>query len=316
MTTRAATSSVTVRVPAKVNLALRVGPTDGDGYHALATVFHAIGLYDEVTVRPADRLSLTVSGPQAELVPTDRSNLAWRAAERMMHTYDQLCGVMPRGPVAVHIDKAIPVAGGMAGGSADAAATLLAVNHLWGDELMPGDLRTFAAELGSDVPFALEGGTALGTGRGDEVSPALSRGELHWVVAHGFEGLSTPAVYREFDRLNAPDHRTDLLPEAEPPTELLQALAAGDPAVVARHLENDLQEATLSLRPDLRAVLDAGRELGALSGIVSGSGPSIAFLTADHESAIDLSIGLAALREAPEVAVASGPVPGARVVSG
>jgi 4-diphosphocytidyl-2-C-methyl-D-erythritol kinase len=298
------TGSVTVRVPGKVNLFLGVGDRRDDGYHELTTVFHAVSLCDEVTLRTADLLSLQLVGEGAGQVPVDERNLAWQAAELMADH-------VGRAPdVEITIDKSIPVAGGMAGGSADAAAVLVGMNALWELGVPRRDLHAMAAELGSDVPFALHGGTALGTGRGEELATVLSRNTFHWVLAFGAGGLSTAAVYAEIDRLRvggSPPQLTD-------PEPLLAALSSGDPHALAPLLGNDLQPAALSLQPNLRRTLRAGAEAGALAGIVSGSGPTCAFLCASAEAAIAVGSELAGAGVCRTVRVASGPVHGARVV--
>jgi len=301
------TGSVTVRVPGKVNLYLAVGDVRDDGYHELTTVFHAVSLLDEVTVRNADVLSLQMSGEGAEALPADERNLAWRAAELMAEH-------VGRAPdVAISIEKSIPVAGGMAGGSADAAAVLVAMNTLWELGLPRRDLHALAAELGSDVPFALHGGTALGTGRGEELATVLARTTYHWVLAFADGGLSTPAVFGELDRLRASEDR-QLPPRLDDAEPLLTALASGDAHQLAPLLGNDLQPAALSLNPDLRRTLRAGVDAGALAGIVSGSGPTCAFLCASAASAVDVGAQLAGAGVCRTVRVASGPVHGARVV--
>ncbi|MDF2826527.1 MAG: 4-diphosphocytidyl-2C-methyl-D-erythritol kinase, partial [Mycobacterium sp.] len=211
---------MTVRVPGKVNLFLAVGDTRDDGYHELTTVFHAVSLFDEITVRNADVMSLDIMGEGSESLPVDQRNLAWQAAELLA----EHVGRTP--DVAITIDKSIPVAGGMAGGSADAAAVLVAVNHLWELGVPRRDLHALAAELGSDVPFALHGGTALGTGRGEELATVLARNTFHWVLAFGRDGLSTPKVFGEIDRLREAGD-PPRLGDTDP---LLAALAAGDPA--------------------------------------------------------------------------------------
>lgn len=298
------TGSVTVRVPGKVNLFLGVGDRREDGYHELTTVFHAVSLSDDVTVRTADLLSLQVVGEGAGEVPVDERNLAWQAAELMAEH-------VGRAPdVEITIDKSIPVAGGMAGGSADAAAVLVAMNALWELGVPRRDLHAMAAELGSDVPFALHGGTALGTGRGEDLATVLARNTFHWVLAFGAGGLSTAAVYAEIDRLR----ETGVPPRVADPEPLLTALSAGDPRALAPLLGNDLQPAALSLRPELRRTLRAGDEAGALAGVVSGSGPTCAFLCASAQSALDVSAELAGAGVCRTVRVASGPVHGARVV--
>jgi len=298
------TGSVTVRVPGKVNLYLGVGDRRADGYHDLTTVFHAVSLSDEITVRDADLLSLRLVGEGADEVPTDAGNLAWQAAELMAEH-------VGRAPdVEITIAKSIPVAGGMAGGSADAAAVLVGINALWELGVPRRDLHAMAARLGSDVPFSLHGGTALGTGRGEELTTVLSRNTFHWVLAFGVGGLSTASVYSEIDRLREagePSRLTD-------PEPLLTALSAGDPYGLAPLLGNDLQPAALSLDPNLRRTLRAGTEAGALAGIVSGSGPTCAFLCASAEASVDVSAELAGAGVCRTVRVASGPVHGARVV--
>jgi 4-diphosphocytidyl-2-C-methyl-D-erythritol kinase len=295
---------VTVRVPGKVNLYLAVGDRREDGYHELTTVFHAVSLVDEVTVRNADVMSLDLFGEGADVLPTDERNLAWRAAELMAEH-------VGRAPdVAITIDKSIPVAGGMAGGSADAAAVLVAMNSLWELGVPRRDLHALAARLGSDVPFALHGGTALGTGRGEELATVLARSTFHWVLAFADGGLSTAAVFAEIDRLR--DIREP--PRLDEPEPVLAALAAGDPARLAPLLGNELQPAAISLNPALRRTLRAGAEAGALAGIVSGSGPTCAFLCASVTSAVDVGTELVGAGVCRTVRVASGPVHGARVV--
>ncbi|TQK28654.1 4-(cytidine 5'-diphospho)-2-C-methyl-D-erythritol kinase [Arthrobacter sp. SLBN-53] len=300
--------SVTVRVPGKVNLYLAVGDERVDGYHELTTVFHAVSLFDEVTVRDADVLELRMYGEGAEALPVDGRNLAWRAAELMAEH-------VGRAPdVSISITKSIPVAGGMAGGSGNAAAVLVAMNALWDLGVPRRDLHAMAAQLGSDVPFALHGGTALGTGRGEELATVLARSTFHWVFAFAHDGLSTPAVFAEIDRLRADTQWSGppRLTDAEP---LLAALATGDPQALAPLLGNDLQPAALNLRSDLRRTLRAGQEAGALAGIVSGSGPTCAFLCASAAHAVDVGTALSGAGVCRTVRVASGPVHGARVVS-
>ena len=298
------TGSVTVRVPGKVNLFLGVGDRRPDGYHELTTVFHAVSLVDEVTVRNADVLSLQTVGEGAAELPADNRNLAWRAAELMAEH-------VGRAPdVEIIIDKSIPVAGGMAGGSADAAAVLVAMNTLWELGVPRRDLHALAAELGSDVPFALHGGTALGTGRGEELATVLARSTFHWALAFGAGGLSTASVYGEIDRLR----KAGEPPRVDDPEPLLGALAGGDPRELAPLLGNDLQPAALSLDPGLRRTLRAGAEAGALAGIVSGSGPTCAFLCDSAAAALDVGTELAGAGVCRTVRVASGPVHGARVV--
>ncbi|WP_217711717.1 4-(cytidine 5'-diphospho)-2-C-methyl-D-erythritol kinase [Actinomadura sp. NAK00032] len=306
---------MTVRVPAKVNLQLGVGPLRDDGYHDLVNVFHAVSLFDEVTARPAERLEIRVeAAPYSRVeiggVPTDDDNLAARAARAVAARL----GTEPR--VALRIRKAIPVAGGMAGGSADAAAALVACARLWDDRERPAlsrdDLMEIGAGLGSDVPFAVLGGTAVGTGRGERLTPALTRGVFHWVFATADGGLSTPAVYGECDRLRLEEGLPPARPEVSEP--LMTALATGDAKALGAALTNDLQPAALSLRPSLRRTVDAGRDLGAIGALVSGSGPTCAFLAETDEDAADLADALAGAGVAAQVVRASGPVPGATLI--
>lgn len=298
--------SVTAVVAAKVNLALAVGGLRQDGFHEVATVFQSVGIFDVVEVRrrPAgDGIRLTVSGDGIDGVPLDADNLAWRAAEAVAAAGD----VDP--DVHIHITKAIPVAGGMAGGSADAAGALLACDMLWRTGLDRDRLDVLAAELGSDVVFAVRGGTAVGTGRGERVTPAMTRGNYNWVFALAHEGVSTPAVYREFDRLNA----GTIIPEPEIPEPLMEALLAGDAERVGAELHNDLQPAAISLRPELDLLLEVGRDYGALGAMISGSGPTCAFLVRDDEQALDLAVSLSASGMCRNVVRANGPAHGVRV---
>ena len=294
-------------MPAKINLALKVGGRRPDGYHPLATVYHAVSLYDEVEAVWAepDDFVVEVDGEGADQVPLDDSNLALRAARLLARTY----GPYDSLGVRLSIRKAIPVAAGLAGGSSNGAAALLACSVLWDLDVAPESLRELAAELGSDVPFALLGGTALGSGRGEEVVPALARGTYHWVLAFGHTGLSTPAVYGRFDQLT-PDAATP-----EVPDDLMNALRSGDPALLGAALSNDLQDAALDLQPRLRQVLEAGLEYGAVGAVVSGSGPTCAFLAANEAAAVDLTVALSADGICREVRRVSGPVVGARVLA-
>ncbi|PZR54411.1 4-(cytidine 5'-diphospho)-2-C-methyl-D-erythritol kinase [Xylanimonas oleitrophica] len=306
--TAAPSPSVRVRAPGKVNLSLRVGPVGEDGYHPLVSVFQAVSLFEEVTatqVSPGSGVSLTVEGPQAAGVPLDATNLAWRAADVLARHV----GVEP--DVALHVRKGVPVAGGMAGGSADAAAALVACDALWETGVPRSELGVLAARLGADVPFCLLGHTAVGTGRGDLLTPAMTRGEFHWVFAASEEGLSTPRVFAAYDELTggqAPPVGV------EDDTALMQALRAGDPTALGAALHNDLQEAALSLRPDLRRTLDLAREAGALGALVSGSGPTVAALARSRQHALAIAATWTAEGAADTVWTATGPAHGARVV--
>lgn len=296
---------IRVSVPGKINLALKVGGVDDDGYHPLATVFQAVSIHDEVSVRwaPGGVFSVTCSGEQAHLVPTDQSNLAVRAARLLTLTH----GSPDRHGCEIHIRKSIPVTGGMAGGSSNAAGALLACSVLWDLDVPLDELVRLGRQLGADVPFGLVGQNALGTGRGDVLVPVLSRGVHHWVLALSEFQLSTPEVFRTFDQLT-PD-----APPPEVPVAVLEALASGDPAALGAALVNDLEAPAIALRPALRPLLDAGLELGALGSLLSGSGPTVAFLAASESAAIDLSVGLSNLGLCRAVRRVSGPVPGARL---
>ncbi len=297
-------AGVRVRVPAKVNVQLAVGAARPDGFHDLANVFLAVGLYDEITVTPADELRITCSGPDAHQVPLDESNLAARAAIALGARH----GIEPR--VHIHIDKDIPVAGGMAGGSADGAGALLACDALWSLGSSREELLALCADLGSDVPFSLLGGAALGTGRGERLTPLDVGGAFHWAFAVADGGLSTPAVYGEFDRLT---EGTDVpAPAADP--ALVEALRTGDAVALAATLANDLQPAALSLRPSLAATLSAGTAAGALGALVSGSGPTTAFLAKDEDAATRVAEALLASGTCRTARVAPAPAPGATVV--
>lgn len=294
-----------MRVPAKVNLVLNVGATDNEGYHALGTLFQAVSLFDDLVARPAEAGVFRVGfrGEGASGLPADDTNLVVRAARLLAET----CGTGNLG-AEIRVYKRIPVAGGMAGGSADAAATLVACNRLWGTGLDTGQLHALAARLGADVPFLLHGGTAVGTGRGEKLKPVPVRGSLQWVLALSHHGLSTPAVFREFDRISPP-RPTGIDPG------LLAALAGGDVRRVGSLLGNDLQRAAFNLQPELADVLAMGREAGAAGALVSGSGPTIAFLADTPATADAISGRLALSSRVRAVRRAHGPVPGARIVN-
>jgi 4-diphosphocytidyl-2-C-methyl-D-erythritol kinase len=319
-------TSVTVRVPAKINLQLAVGPPRPDGYHGLVTVFHAVSLFDDVTVATAEADSVTVTGEGAGLVPENGDNLALRAVRALRQAMARRAAGPPgslgasgavdalggAGGVAVTIAKRIPVAGGMAGGSADAAAALVACNELWGAGLSQQELCAVAGEVGSDAAFPLLGGTAVGRGRGEQLAPALvSPGDFHWVLAFADGHLSTPAVFRALDKQRA-GHE---VPEPELSNELMAALRAGDVENLGATLSNDLQEPALTLFPALRKTLDAGLEAGARGALVSGSGPTCYFLARDPAHATDLAVALSGAGVCRSVATAAGPAPGAWAVS-
>lgn len=263
---------VTVTAPAKINLELRVGPLREDGFHQLATVYQAVEIYEELTVEDAAGLSVVTTGPYARADLNTADHLALRAAKALA----EATGVEPRG--AIRITKRIPVAGGMAGGSADAAAALRACSMLWKVRLNRQRLLKIAEELGSDVPFMLIGGTAIGTGRGQHVHPTPSITQSRWLVAIMRSGLSTPKVFHRFDELQAGDDK----PRApQVAVGLLMGLAAGDSWAVSAHLGNDLQEAAISLRPELGKLMELGEKFGA-TPLLSGSGPTLLFFLHPH----------------------------------
>ena len=324
-------TSVTVRVPAKINLQLAVGPLRPDGYHGLVTVFHAVSLFDDVTVTPAKADSVTVTGEGAGLVPGNADNLALRAVRALRealapHAAGNNGAEAATRPdaagnhgaeteadgVAVTIAKRIPVAGGMAGGSADAAAALVACNELWGTGLSQQELCEIASEVGSDAAFPILGGTAVGRGRGEQLAPALaSPVEFHWVLAFADGHLSTPAVFRTLDKQRAGQE----VPEPELSTALMTALRTGNADDLGAALSNDLQEPAIALFPALRKTLDAGLEAGALGALVSGSGPTTYFLASDAAHATDLAAAIEGAGVCRAVATATGPAAGASVIA-
>lgn len=302
--------TVHVRAPGKVNVFLKVGSRLDDGYHDVAIAYQALSLYEDVRVTDADDFSVEVSGTvELSRVPTDGSNIAVKAARLLAAKTGHVGGAH------IAIEKHVPVTGGMGGGSADAAATLMACDALWGTELSREAMHDLARQLGADVPFAFTGGTAIGTGRGDELSPALAKGSFSWVLALADFGLSTPEVYGELD-LHRERHAQDIFPADPRPgvdADVLQALRAGDPHMLAAAMHNDLQAPALHLQPSLAEVIELGEQNGALAGIISGSGPTVAFLTADVDSALELQVALSASRI--NAVRANGPVHGARLIS-
>ena len=298
---------VIARVPAKVNLQLAVGPLGDDGFHEVTTVFQAISLFDDVTVETAaenNGISIQVTGQTSTGVPSDSSNLAVKAATLMIKNYD-----LPS-DINIKLKKEIPVAGGMAGGSADAAGVIVGLDSLFELGLSRDEMEMVGSKIGADVPFSICGGVAIGTGRGDQITPALFKGSYNWVLALSGQGLATPSVYAECDRLREGlSISTPVVSE-----QLMQAVRAGDAKALGKSLSNDLQPAACSLRPALRLVLDVGLDYGALGGIVSGSGPTVAFLVKDDEHAMDLTVALSSSGVISSVVRASGAVAGARII--
>lgn len=303
--------TVTATAHSKVNLHLGVGPVREDGYHELVTIFQALSLHDEIILREVDQDPRQVAGQESIIagfevngnpsVPTDSSNLAWRAIDKL-YAWHRAHGGKQLLPVTLELNKGIPAAGGMAGGSADAAAALRAFNALLPHPASEEVLLELSAELGSDVPFTLSGGTQRGTGRGENLTPVISTGTYHWALAFAKEGLSTPAVFAKLDTMQRSSHLDT--------RELALALRSGDVHEVAANLHNDMQAAALSMRPSLRTTLERGQRAGALRGIVSGSGPTCAFLCEDAPTAQEVAAELGLYGA---VAVASGPAPGAQL---
>lgn len=310
MTAEALLPSVHVRAPGKINVFLKVGAVMEDGYHDVANAYQAVSLYEDIRAYQAADFQVMFHGPvDTSTVPLDGSNLAIKAARLLARRTHY------RGGVRLEIEKRVPVAGGMGGGSADAAGTLLACDELWGTHCSREELLDLASQLGADVPFALIGGTAIGTGRGDQLSPALAKGHFQWVLALADAGISTPDVYAELDR-HRERNAQDIFPAVTTPTvdaNVLHALRAGDPEMLAETLFNDLQAPALHLSPAIARVIELGEANGALTGIVSGSGPTVAFLAADIDHALELQIALSASRIT--VVRATGPVHGARIIT-
>ncbi len=301
---------VRARASGKVNLQLSVGPLGDDGYHPLATVFQAVDLFETVTAATRDDGAITLTmdwaphlQDSALPVPLDDSNLAWRAAEAVRGAFGIVDGV------DLHILKGVPVAGGMAGGSADAAAALLACAEVWDCGVTRADLHDLAVGLGADVPFCLMGHTAIGLGRGEQLSPAMTHGEFHWVFAVQHSGLSTPAVFQRFDQMVELGEIITTAPRVD--TEVMAALIAGDASRLGAALSNDLEAPAVSLAPGLASVIDIMEDAGALGVVVSGSGPTVAALARSRQHALAMGAVITTARVADVVVTASGPAPGA-----
>jgi 4-diphosphocytidyl-2-C-methyl-D-erythritol kinase len=279
ISTRLASDDVVVATsPGKVNIYFAVGPFLKDGFHEVASCYQALSLREQLQVELTGEFAIKFSGPFAELssqlVPTDQTNLVYRAGAALAELDNKV--LVDRVSFLIH--KSVPIAGGMAGGSADAAAALVGLNRLFGCNLDPR-LEELAANLGSDVPFSLSGGTAIGLGRGEILTPVASSGVLHWVITPSSLGLSTPEVYRKLDTMRVEEGiDVSRLETPAVPQELIDALNAGDPLEVAQFMHNDLERAALALRPELGELLQQGRKSGALKSMVSGSGPSIIHL--------------------------------------
>ncbi len=301
---------VKARASGKVNLQLSVGPLGGDGYHPLATVFQAVDLFETVTATTRDDGAITLTmdwaphlQDSASPVPLDESNLAWKAAEAVRGAFGIVDGV------DLHILKGVPVAGGMAGGSADAAAALLACAEVWHCGASRSDLHGLAVGLGADVPFCLMGHTAIGVGRGEQLSPAMTHGEFHWVFAVQHSGLSTPHVFERFDQMVERGEIVATDPVVN--TEVMEALIAGNAGRLGAALSNDLEGPALELAPGLASVIEIMEETAALGIVISGSGPTVAGLARSRQHALAISAMITAAGVADVVVTADGPAPGA-----
>ncbi|MGJ9373712.1 4-(cytidine 5'-diphospho)-2-C-methyl-D-erythritol kinase [Nesterenkonia sp. CF4.4] len=315
---------VTAVAPGKVNVSLRVGPLREDGYHEVATLYLAVSLYEEVSAARRDDGAITVSLSErsaftevqtrdpdtqemvAAAIPLDERNLVHQAASKLRERLGITDGV------DLTITKNVPVAGGMGGGSADAAAALVACSALWEAGLSKEQLAEIGSELGADVPFAILGGAAVGQGVGDELSPLLTRGELHLVLVPANTGLSTPSVYATLDEM-----RAEAGVEAEPPEldpDLVRAVCTADAELVASLMANDLQAPAVASLPSLEDMMDVGMIEGALQGMVSGSGPTLVFLARDAESAHQLCTSFEERTEVWAIPV-TGPASGARLIN-
>ncbi|GGE66223.1 4-(cytidine 5'-diphospho)-2-C-methyl-D-erythritol kinase [Nesterenkonia cremea] len=313
---------VTAVAPGKVNMSLRVGPRREDGYHDVATLYFAVSLHEEVTAAPRRDSAITVSlsersaftevqqQVQGETVtaaiPLDERNLAHQAAQKLRERLGITSGV------DLTITKNVPVAGGMGGGSADAAAALVACSALWGAGLSKEQLAEVGAELGADVPFAILGGAAVGQGVGDELSPLLTRGELHLVIVPANTGLSTPEIYQELDAMREEAGVSAEEPELD--ADLVRAVCTADAEMAATLMTNELQAPAVRKIPSLDRMMDAGLLEGAMQGMVSGSGPTVVFLTRDAAAAGQLATSLEERTDVWAIPV-TGPAPGARLLT-
>ncbi|MDO5672045.1 MAG: 4-(cytidine 5'-diphospho)-2-C-methyl-D-erythritol kinase [Actinomycetaceae bacterium] len=308
---------VTADAPGKVNLILRVTGLDAQtGYHELLTVFHCLNLREVVrlSVRADEKVTVqTVPGPSfAGALPSGLDgpdNLAVRAVQSLRH-YAQDQGKDAPG-IDIHITKNIPVAGGMAGGSADACAALVAANELLGLNMNREELARFGVSIGADVPYGLWGEQSLGVGFGNDIRPLDAGPTRHWVFLSSSRGLSTPVVFGEYDRLELHNGFNEQRRSLE--DKVLGALRGDNP--ILEVIENDLQAPALRLRPELEDVIAAAKEAGAVSAFVSGSGPTIAALCESEAAAKDLAATVASHPEVCEAIVATGPSGPARILA-
>jgi 4-diphosphocytidyl-2-C-methyl-D-erythritol kinase len=258
--------SVDLRTNAKINLFLRVVGQRADGFHELESIFHGVGLADEMrmTLNHSRRVDVEMhpaGGFQGKL-PELEDNLAFLAAQALADRG------FPHEGVEIRIDKRIPIGGGLGGGSGNAAGVLVGLNHLLNLDLTPESLVEVAAIVGSDVPYCISGGTALVMGRGEMLTPLPATTDLWFVLGISNEPLMTADVYAAFDRLE-----TDVAEARSAPMAL--ALGAGDVADVAALLHNDLEPAAFALRPDLAEAKQALTDAGCLGACLTGSGPTL-----------------------------------------
>ncbi len=263
------TRTLTLRPPAKINLTLRVGLRRDDGFHDVQTVMQTIGLCDELTFTETRRpLALSsargrvAAGANGAAVPADRTNLVWRAAEALWRFAGKAGD--PHG-VTIKLTKRIPVAAGLGGGSADAAAALAGLNRLWRLKVPAADLLRIAATLGSDVPFFLSGGTAMGLGRGDDVFPLRELPRLGIVIIKPSFGIATADAYRWLDDDRAAGTR--------PVDTSARALNAG--WTTPLRLVNDLEPPVTRRHAGIAEAVEACERAGALAAAMTGSGSAV-----------------------------------------
>jgi len=270
---------------AKINLFLSVGPRRQDGYHDIRSVMQSLELCDELFFRRTDssggRITLRCSDGR---LPSGEQNLVWRAVE----AFAGETGVMEEGGVEVFINKRIPVGAGLAGGSADAAAALLAMNNIWELELSLAEIEGIAARVGSDVPFCLRGGTAMVTGRGEKVEPLEPLPSFQVVLASPGEQAPTAEVYKRFDSVAGESG----LPSKEELERMLSALLEGvkkgDFEAISANLHNSLESATIA-RDQVEQYKNTALEAGAAAALMTGSGPAVFALARSLEEAAEVA---------------------------
>ncbi|MGX1433761.1 4-diphosphocytidyl-2-C-methyl-D-erythritol kinase [Cytobacillus horneckiae] len=256
-----------VKAPAKINLSLDVLGKRDDGYHEVEMIMTTIDLADrlELTLLETNEIKIVSHN---RFVPDDHRNLAYQAAVLLKERFNVNKGV------SIAIEKVIPVAAGLAGGSSDAAAALRGLNKLWGLGLTLDELAEIGAEIGSDVSFCVYGGTALATGRGEMIQPLPAPPTCWVILAKPFIGVSTADVYRKLN-LNGLKH-----PNTK---EMIQAIHTSDYGLVCRHLANVLEDVTLKMHPEVNQIKEQMKRFGADAVLMSGSGPTV-FGLVHHDS--------------------------------